>query len=102
MSSQHALFITQCNIGYLAAIALVALFLWNCVTTIIKFCTGTGLCPPYLTRFISCNSLVLVNKPVTNLVIKHFTALWYALKESYRPVNNPSPCKACAVAIYVT
>ena len=36
MSSQHALFITQCNIGYLAAIALVALLLWNCVTTIIK------------------------------------------------------------------
>ena len=36
MSSQHALFITQCNIGYLATIALVALLLWDCVTTIIR------------------------------------------------------------------
>ena len=36
MSSQHALFITQCNIGYLATIALVALLLWDCVNTIVK------------------------------------------------------------------
>ena len=28
MSSQHALFITQCNIGFLATIALVALLLY--------------------------------------------------------------------------
>ena len=34
---------------------------------------------------------------MTDLVIKQFTALWYALKESYRPVKYPSLCKACAV-----
>ena len=32
MSSQHVLFITQCNIGFLATIALVALLLYVVLT----------------------------------------------------------------------
>ena len=34
MNSQHALFITQCNVGFLATTALVTLLLWNCVTSL--------------------------------------------------------------------
>ena len=43
------------------------------------------------------NSALLVYRPVIDLVIRHFTGLQYASKESCRPVKIPSLHKAYAI-----
>ena len=75
MSSQHALFITQCNIGFLATIALVALLLYVVLThmparleNIYNYVTG-----PVKINHMSANNLPILSSLLYHNLITFFT-----------------------------